>query len=150
MPFWPKEVIGALSEDLLAYYTSKPLIDNYDVYQHLMDYWAETMQDDCYLIAADGWKAETYRVIETDKKGREKDKGWTCDLVPKALIVARYFAKEQETITKLEAALERVTAQITELEEEHGGEEGAFSEARTDRVHTLILAGFRVFKYSRR
>ena len=22
-----------------------------------MDYWAETMQDDCYLIAADGWKA---------------------------------------------------------------------------------------------
>ena len=76
----------------------KPLIDKYDVYQHLMDYWAETMQDDCYLIAADGWKAETYRVIEKDKKGKEKDKGWACDLVPKALIVARYFAKEQEAI----------------------------------------------------
>ncbi len=45
-----------------------------------MDYWAETMQDDCYLIAADGWKAETTRIIETDKKGKEKDKGWTCDL----------------------------------------------------------------------
>ena len=79
----PKDVIVALSEDLLAHYTGKPLIDNYDVYQHLMDYWAETMQDDCYLIAADGWKAETYRIIETDKKGKEKDKGWTCDLVPK-------------------------------------------------------------------
>ena len=94
----PKEVIAALSEDLLAHYTGKPLIDKYDVYQHLMDYWAETMQDDCYLIAADGWKAETYRVIEKDKKGKEKDKGWACDLVPKALIVARYFAKEQEAI----------------------------------------------------
>ena len=121
-------VIADLSEDLLAHYSGKPLIDKYDVYQHLMDYWAETMQDDCYLIAADGWKAETYRVIEKDKKGKEKDKGWTCDLVPKALIVARYFAKEQEAIDKLEAELESITAQMTELEEEHGGEEGAFSE----------------------
>ena len=97
------------------------------MYQHLLDYWAETMQDDCYLIAADGWKAETYRIIEKDKKGKEKDKGWTCDLVPKALIVARYFAKEQAAIDKLAAELESVTAQITELEEEHGGEEGVFS-----------------------
>ncbi len=38
-------------------YSDKPLIDKYDVYQHLLDYWAETMQDDCYLIAADGWLA---------------------------------------------------------------------------------------------
>ncbi len=124
----PKEVIAALSEDLLAHYTGQPLIDNYDVYQHLMDYWAETMQDDCYLIAADGWKAETYRVIEKDKKGKEKDKGWACDLVPKALIVARYLAAEQEVIDRLTAELESVTARMTELEEEHGGEEGALSE----------------------
>lgn len=72
----PKEVITELSEDLLAHYKGKPLLDPYDVYQRLMDYWAETMQDDCYLISADSWKAETYRIIEVDKKGREKDKGW--------------------------------------------------------------------------
>jgi type I restriction enzyme M protein len=124
----PKKVIAALSEDLLAHYTDKPLIDKYDVYQHLMDYWAETMQDDCYAIAADGWKAETYRILEKDKKGKEKDKGWACDLIPKALIVARYFAKEQEAITNLETELEAATARITELEEEHSGEEGFFSE----------------------
>jgi type I restriction enzyme M protein len=125
--FHPKEVITTLAEDLLAHYAGKPLIDTYDVYQHLMNYWAETMQDDCYLIAVDGWKAETYRIIEKDKKGKERDKGWACDLVPKALIVARYFAKEQEPITQLEAELESVTAQMSELEEEHGGEEGVFS-----------------------
>ncbi len=124
----PKEIIVKLSEDLLAYYSGKPLIDNYDVYQHLMDYWAETMQDDCYIIAADGWRAETTRIVEKDKKGNEKDKGWTCDLVPKSLIVARYFAKEQAALTQLEAELEAVTARLTEMEEEHGGEEGAFSE----------------------
>ena len=70
----PKAVIAALAEDLLAHYAGKPLIDRYAVYQHLMDYWAATMQDDVYLIAADGWKAEPARVIETDKQGREKDK----------------------------------------------------------------------------
>lgn len=124
----PKEVITELSEDLLAHYADKPLISQYDVYQHLMDYWAETMQDDCYLIADEGWKAETSRIIEKDKKGKEKDKGWTCDLVPKSLIVARFFSKEQEAIDKLSAELESITARMTELEEENGGEEGAFSE----------------------
>jgi type I restriction enzyme M protein len=94
----PKQVIVTLAEGLLAHYGHKPLIDPYDIYQHLMDYWAETMQDDCYQIAADGWKAETSRIIEKDKKGKEKDKGWSCDLVPKALLVARYSAKEQAAI----------------------------------------------------
>jgi type I restriction enzyme M protein len=98
------------------------------------------MQDDCYLIAADGWKAETYRIIERDKKGKEKDKGWTCDLVPKSLIVARYFAKEQEAIDQLTAELEAVTARLTELEEEQGGEEGAFSEL--DKVNKVTLPRF--------
>ncbi len=124
----PKNVIALLAEELLTHYTDKPLIDKYDVYQHLMDYWSTFMQDDCYLIAADGWKSETYRVIEKDKKGKEKDKGWTCDLVPKSLIVDRYFAVQQTAIREQEATLESVAAQMTELEEEHGGEEGAFSE----------------------
>ena len=93
----PREIIAQLAEGLLAHYTDKPLIDPYDVYQHLMDFWSETMQDDCYLIASEGWKAETYRVIETDRKGKERDKGWVCDLLPKSLIVARYFSEEQSS-----------------------------------------------------
>lgn len=124
----PKEVIHTLSEDLLAHYKGRPLINPYDVYQHLMDYWAETMQDDCYQISAEGWKAEPVRIIEKDKKGREKDKGWACDLVPKALVVARYFPEQQAAIDGLAAELEGVSARLAELEEEHGGEEGAFAE----------------------
>jgi hypothetical protein len=45
-----ENVIFDLSEGLLGHYRSKPLISKYDVYQHLMGYWAHTMQDDCYLI----------------------------------------------------------------------------------------------------
>jgi len=46
LPCESRQCVGALP--------AKPLIDHYDVYQHLMDYWAQTMQDDAYLIAADG------------------------------------------------------------------------------------------------
>ena len=120
----PKQVIHDLSENLLHHAESQLLIDPYAVYQHLMDYWAATMQDDCYLIAADGWVAKTSRILETDKKGKTKDKGWTCDLVPKPLIVARYFAKEQADIDAATADLESITATLAELEEEHGGEDG--------------------------
>ena len=134
----PREIIAQLSEGLLAHYADKPLIDPYDVYQHLMDYWAETMQDDCYFIASEGWKAETSRVIETDSKGKEKDKGWVCDLIPKALIVARYFSEEQAAIDQLVVALDSVTARLTELEEEHGSEDGAFAEL--DKVNKATVA----------
>ena len=124
----PREIIAQLAEGLLAHYTDKPLIDPYDVYQHLMDFWSETMQDDCYLIAAEGWKAETYRVVETDRKGKERDKGWVCDLLPKALIVARYFSEEQSAIDQLVVELDNVTARLAEMVEEHGGEGEAFAE----------------------
>ena len=120
----PKTLIAAIAEDLLDCFAAVPLLDAYDLYQHLMDYWAETMQDDCYILAADGWVAQTYRVVETDKKGRTKDKGWACDLVPKSLIVAHYFATQESAIASKQSELEAIAVSITELEEEHGGEEG--------------------------
>ncbi|MCB1630950.1 MAG: type I restriction-modification system subunit M, partial [Pseudomonadales bacterium] len=124
----PKAIIKDLSEDLLAHYAGKPLIDPYAVYQHLMDYWADTMQDDVYLIANEGWKAETYRVLVKNNRGKEQDKGWLCDLIPKALIVNRYFPETQYALQALQTELETVSAQLTELEEEHGGEDGVLAE----------------------
>jgi type I restriction enzyme M protein len=134
----PKEIIVWLSEGLLAHYQGQPLIDPYAIYQHLMDYWTATLQDDAYLIAADGWRAETSRIIETAKTGKPRDKGWTCDLIPKDLIVARYFAQEQATLDQIAADLEVLSARLTELEEEHGGEEGAFAEL--DRVNKASVS----------
>jgi type I restriction enzyme M protein len=133
--FHPKQFIVELADGLLEHYEGKPLVSAYDIYQHLMDYWSETMQDDAYLIAADGWVAKTYRVIEKTKKGKgenakvvEKDKGWACDLVPKHYIVARYFAAEQAAIDETSVALEAASSALAELEEEHSsGEDGAFS-----------------------
>ena len=123
----PKALIGTVSETLLAAFQAAPLLDPYDVYQHLMDYWAETMQDDAYLIAADGWVAKPARIVETDKKGKQKDKGWACDLIPKPYLVARYFAAEQAALDAKQAELEAIASQVVELEEEHGGEDAAFA-----------------------
>ena len=93
----PKELIHNLSESLLTLFSKVDLIDKYDVYQHLLTYWAETMQDDVYLIAVNGWKAEIS--VIRNKKGKET--GWDCDLIPKNIVIEKYFVKEKEAIDKL-------------------------------------------------
>ena len=117
----PKEIIHGVSEDILAAFSKTNLIDKYDIYQHLMAYWAETMQDDMYLIAVDGWKAELVAV--EGKKGEME-----CDLVPKYLVINRYFASEKQAIKELQAKLDNVSREIEELIEENSGEEGYFAD----------------------
>lgn len=124
----PKQTIHSISEDVLQTYTGKALMDKYDVYQHLMNYWNEVMQDDCYLIAVDGWKAEPYRILVKNKTGKETDKGWDCDLVPKSLVIERYFLTEKKAIEKLEAERENFITTLQELEEEHNIEDGYFAD----------------------
>ncbi|MFY0600706.1 MAG: type I restriction-modification system subunit M [Cyclobacteriaceae bacterium] len=124
----PKEIIAKLSNNLLSTYGNKPLIDQYNIYQHLLSYWLEVMQDDAYIISYDGWKAETYRIEVENKQKKKVDKGWDCDLIPKELVINRYFQKEKEALQALEAKKETLTTEITELEEEHSGEDGLFAE----------------------
>lgn len=133
----PKEVIRELSEPLLAHYQGQPLIDAYAVYQLLLDQRAETMQDDVYAISAEGWRAKPRRLEEKDKKGNTKDKGWACDLVPKELLVRQLFAGDLEMIEALRTQLEEASSRLAELEEEHSGEEGAFSEL--DKVNKAAV-----------
>lgn len=99
----PKALIETVSESLLADFKTAPLLDAYDVYQHLMDYWAATMQDDCYLIAADGWRdAAQPRLIVEDKNKKTKarpdftlgKKKYQAELILPALIIRRWFADE--------------------------------------------------------
>jgi type I restriction enzyme M protein len=126
--FHPKIVIHEISESLLKAYTGKSLINKYHVYQYLMDYWYDVMQDDCYLIVAEGWKISTYRIIEKNKKGKKVDKGWTCDLVPKSLVINRYFSEQQQAIDEMNIVLEAIQNQQSEMKEEHNVEDGIFFE----------------------
>jgi type I restriction enzyme M protein len=124
----PKHVIKELSEAILTHFSNIPLLDKYDMYQHLMGYWSDVMQDDMYLISVDGWIAEPKRIVEKNKAGKESDKGWTCDLVPPSLVIEHYFNDEKQKIEQMEAERESVATQLAELEEEHGGDEGYFAD----------------------
>ena len=138
----PASVIDALSEDLLTRFTDLPLLDSYDIYQRLMDYWDEPMQDDVDLIAADGWvdAAKPRGIIEDkEKKIKEtpdltvKRKKYKMDLVPPALIVARYFVVEQAAIEALQARHATADRELEDFVEEHTGEEGFLADAANDK-----------------
>jgi type I restriction enzyme M protein len=124
----PKELITTLSEKLLAAFENDSLIDKYDVYQKLMDYWTETMHDDTYLISTEGWQAEPITV----KNAKGKEVGWTCDLLPKQVVISKYFAKEQENIDNLKAQAEELEQQMGALVEENSGEDDLFAEVKND------------------
>ena len=53
----PKQLIARLAEDLLRRFANDPLLDQYDIYQTIVEYWYETMQDDVFILAEDGWGA---------------------------------------------------------------------------------------------
>ena len=137
----PKPLIATIAEDLLATFKTAPLLDAYDVYQHLMDYWAETMQDDCYLIADAGWKAgaqpreirqvknKENKLVWPEKEDFKKGKRrFKSDLVPAVILIERYFAAERDGIAAVEAELAGIEQQLDEKREEQSGEEGLLAE----------------------
>ena len=136
----PKEIIRTLSEDLLSRFNDGQLLDRYDVYQKLMDYWDEGMQDDVYLIASDGWvKAAKPREVIQSRQVKEapdlviKKRKYKMDLIPPALIVARYFANFQAVIEMLAAKQTTAASALEAYIEEHTGEDGLLADAVTDK-----------------
>ncbi|PSB30111.1 type I restriction-modification system subunit M [Chlorogloea sp. CCALA 695] len=137
----PKELIKTLSEDLLARFAGADLLSRYEIYQLLMDYWAETMQDDVYVLVQDGWAAgkrlRQLIVKKGDKRPETPDlmidkHKYKSDLIAPKLIIDRYFAPQQQQIDQLQADVEAKSQELETLIEEHIGEEGLLSDAQTD------------------
>jgi type I restriction enzyme M protein len=137
----PKALIDTIAEDLLAAFRQAQLLDAYDIYQRLMDYWAETMQDDAYLIAADGWVkgAQPREIVQVKNKKNsltwpeqhdylKGKRRFKSDLVPAPILVARYFAAERDAIEALDNQLATLDQQLDEMREEHSGEDGLLAE----------------------
>ena len=138
----PKEIIRILSEDLLTRFSDLPLLDAYNVYQCLMDYWDEAMQDDLYLVATDGWIHATRPrgIIESkEKKLKEtpdlvvRRRKYKMDLIPPALVVGRCFAAERTAMEALQAAQETAARELEEFIGELSAEEGLLTDAFNDK-----------------
>ena len=110
----PKVLIHDIAEDILESFSSRTLIDKYDIYQYMMTYWLEEMKDDVYMIVENGWIPDK-------------------DLVPENLVVDKYFHEEKAAIESLEAEKDDITRQKEEFEEENSGEEGYLEEIKNDK-----------------
>ncbi|MDH5938667.1 type I restriction-modification system subunit M [Vibrio splendidus] len=138
----PKELIHEISEQLLTGYANSELLSKYDIYQILMDYWADTLQDDVYVLVQDDWIAgKVLRELVAVKGEKLKEtpdlviakKKYKVELIPPSLIVARYFADKQTAIDELQAKQDAVTQALESYLEEQGAEEGLLVEAINDK-----------------
>ncbi|MFI5927312.1 type I restriction-modification system subunit M [Micromonospora sp. NPDC051543] len=153
----PKDLIAHISDDLLARFKDTPLLDEYDVYEQLMTYWHGDMHDDVFLIMNDGWldAAKPRKTIEDKERklsetpdlvvgsGRGATK-YKMDLIPPALVVARYFADKQAEIDLLNVAAEEAGRAVEEYIEEHAVEDGLLAEAMDDDKISKALASTRL------
>jgi type I restriction enzyme M protein len=127
----PKKLIQELGDLLLKTFASDTfLVDAYDVYEQLLTYWNETMQDDAYLIVSDGWKANLYTpqpAAKKDKDGNLKPvkvkKAVTpdevvCDLLPVSVVIDEYFADLKALILVAEEKIAEGETALNELLEE--------------------------------
>ena len=152
----PKALNETISEALLATFRPTPLLDAYDVYQHLMDYWAESMQDDAYLIAAHGWvngaqpreilrvKGKNGRLVWPEPhdylKGKRRFKS---DLVPASILVARHFPAEHSALSGLDDELLRLEQRLAQMREEGAGEDGLLAEVIEDTGRSITARAVR-------
>lgn len=149
----PNALIAELGDDLLARFKQTPLLDEYSVYEQLMSYWHDVMHDDVFLIMNDGWTgaAKPRKTIDDKERklsetpdlaigfGRNAVK-YKMDLIPPALVIARYFADAQTNLDELTAAEEEASRNVEEYTEEHAVEDGLLAVAMDDDKVTKALA----------
>ena len=104
---WSKMLLDGAKEGLR-------LVDPYNVYEILMNYWAEAMQDDCYMVSRDGWKVA---LRDTKKKSTFED--LECDLLPVSVVVNKFFAADYASILTKRGEVEQLSGEIDALPEEN-------------------------------
>lgn len=142
----PREIIRTISGMLLKAYESARLLDNYDVYDCLLNYWNAKLQDDVYAIKAGGY--ETAREIEyeyaqkkiKDESGETiqvddptKVKSFEGALIPREIIESVYFAAELAELNALIEQSSAIESELDEMREEESGDDGLLKDVLNDK-----------------
>lgn len=141
-----KELIAAAAEEIIREYAPMSLIDKYDVYQVLLAYWNETMNDDVSLIISDPDGYANARVtdkIEEEitqgkKKGEMKEVGWEGRLIPKDIVIDAFFRKKN-AIEDVENIIAETESKLSELIENADAESALSSVADGGKVKAKDL-----------
>lgn len=142
----PKELIRELGFAMLKSYAEAKILDNYDVYDVLLNYWNEKLQDDVYVIKSLGYEAGreidyTYATkARKDAEGNEikienknKIKSFDGALIPREILEKEYFNDELEDLANLTSQAESISAELNEIVEEQAGEDSLFAEVLNEK-----------------
>lgn len=136
-------MLGSL---ILEAYEDSHFLDNYDIYDCLMNYWNEKLQDDVYAIKAYGYEAA--REIEytyAQKKQKDKDTGETITvedkskiksfdgaLIPRSIIESEYYGTELSAIAEMSETRDQLSSELEEMREEESGDDGLLKDVLSE------------------
>ncbi len=142
----PKMLIRNIGIEILKDFESAQLLDNYSVYDFLLNYWNEKMQDDVYIIKTSGYEAG--REIEymyaqkkaKDENGEEikvddtsKMKSFEGVLISREIIEHEYFETELLALNELIEKSSFLESELDEMREEESGDEGLLVNALNEK-----------------
>lgn len=149
----PKELIRTIAVMLLNAYESARLLDNYDVYDCLLNYWNAKLQDDVYAIKASGYEVGREIEYEYAQKKAKDENGETISVddtskvksfegafIPREIIEAVYFADELAAINELMEQSAALEAELDEMREEESGDEGLLKDVLNDKGDSIPKA----------
>lgn len=129
----PKQIISKLSDSILwTFQAHSTLVNPYEVYDALMEYWEETMQDDFYIISRDGWKVSAEIPLtknNTPRKTYSYDQ-LECDLLPTTVVARVVFPHLLDKIEEQERRIGENEEEISQLIAE---DEELFDRALNDK-----------------
>ncbi len=121
----PKKLIRDLGDMILREYENSLIVDKYSVFDCLMNYWNEILQDDVYIIKSSGYEAGREVSFQYDKKGKVKD--FDGELIPRGIIERKYFKNDADEIELLLGKIKNLEAEIEDLSEEEKDENDELS-----------------------
>lgn len=149
----PKELIRTIAAMLRVAYEQARLLDNYDVYDCLLNYWNAKLQDDVYAIKAGGYKVAREIDYEYAKKKQKDESGETVEvddtskvksfegaLIPREIMEAVFFAEELEKLTALMEQSAALEAELDEMREEESGDEGLLKDVLNEKGDSIPKA----------
>ena len=121
-----QDIIKSLSDNILKAFTNDMLIDKYEAYEFLMEYYNDTLKDDFYLLTENGWIPKL--VFAQDKNGKIKKNDFDSDLLPKEIVIDEYFKDEEEDLEKLNSDLNNYVLNFDSIVAENTGDEEIFND----------------------
>lgn len=142
-----RELIVSLAEDILAEFEHLTMIDKYDVYQVLLAYWNEVMNDDVSLIISepDGYANARAtdnieeKITQGKNKGEMKVTGWEGRLIPKSIVIDAFFRDEKNAIEEAENVVAETESQLSDLVESTDEESALADVAENGKVKAKDL-----------